>query len=69
MKIEMGKKYRTWNGNKVRILCIDAEGSYPVIGMELCAGVWIVGTWHSDGSVDETGINNEWDLVEEQETA
>ena len=32
-KIEMGKQYRTREGAPVRILCVDREGDYPVIGL------------------------------------
>lgn len=33
-KIEMGKQYRTRGGHPVRIICVDREGDFPVIGLK-----------------------------------
>lgn len=33
MKIDMNKKYHTKSGHKVRILCVDSRGSFPVIAL------------------------------------
>ena len=33
MKIDMNKTYKTRSGSPVRILCIDADGDFPVIAL------------------------------------
>jgi hypothetical protein len=33
MKIEMNKKYKTFDGQDVRIICVDKGGKYPVVGI------------------------------------
>ena len=33
--IEMGKKYRTRNGRTVRVICVDAKGTKPVVSLVL----------------------------------
>ncbi len=34
MKIERDKWYVTRGGDKVRVVCVDAPGNYPVIGID-----------------------------------
>lgn len=33
MKIELNKIYRTRNGRKARIVCIDAKGNFPIVAL------------------------------------
>jgi hypothetical protein len=57
--IEMGKKYRTRDGRDVRILCVDANGDRPVVGL-INGNVHI---WNPDG---QYWVNEEFnsDLIE-----
>jgi hypothetical protein len=60
MTIEMGKKYRTRDGQDVRILCVDAPGSRPVISLvdnNLCR-------WTEDGHFWIGRNNHHMDLIE-----
>ncbi len=59
--ISMDKTYKTRNGKPVRLLCTDAGGSYPVIG--LVNGE--VYTWASDGSYYASIGDHRHDLIEE----
>lgn len=43
--ISMDKKYRTRDGRDVRILCVDAGGIFPVVGIVDFGAI----TWTSDG--------------------
>lgn len=69
MKIDINKQYRTQNGEKVRIYCTDASGTYPVHGaiaifdVDHEAEVWMVHSWTSKGTIRE-GHNHPYDLVE-----
>jgi hypothetical protein len=50
--IDINKQYRTRDGRAVRVLCVDAKSSYPVIGLvtytdDLTAEY--VETWRLDG--------------------
>lgn len=49
MKIDMNKKYRTREGNEVRILCVDAPGHNPVIGYIVLFGTAYPNSWSSGG--------------------
>lgn len=57
--IEMGKTYTTREGRPVRILCVDAEGDYPVVGM--------IGPnclrWKINGNYNYMGHNSLDDLI------
>lgn len=44
--IELGKKYETCDHRPVRILCTDAEGAHPVVGL-LDGEVY---RWRADGT-------------------
>jgi hypothetical protein len=48
MKISMDRKYRTKDGREVRLLCVDAKGYWPVVG--LIDGE--LETWTRDGLAD-----------------
>lgn len=65
MKIEMGKKYQTKDGNPVRILCVDREHSdYCVVGLratKTCGEQ--MSSWTVEGHFRK-GEDNEDDLVE-----
>lgn len=60
-KIEMGKQYRTCDGRNVRILCIDRENKYPVVG--LINNVYIAG-FTETGRFCEDGYLSHNDLIE-----
>lgn len=70
MKIEMGKKYKTRDGRKVRLYAVDCGGTYSVHGAIANGDVKSVTSWdacgrHNNlGNICETGRNN---LVEVKE--
>lgn len=54
--ISMDKKYCTQNGKSIRLLCVDAPGVYPIVG--ICEEVlmrWTIDGkyWHDKDSVDD----------------
>lgn len=57
--IDMSKKYQTRDGTVARILCTDADGERPVVGMiDGC-----IYRWRPDGTYGN-GCNLEADLIE-----
>lgn len=56
--IEMTKTYRTRDGRLVRLLCVDAGGSWPVVG--ILSGC--VATWSIEGSY--ASKQSDEDLIE-----
>ena len=68
MKIEMDKKYKTREGNNVRILCTDRNHhQYPVMGLiEQKDGDYVV-CWTAYGicSSSHKGFDK-WDLIEDK---
>jgi hypothetical protein len=70
MKIEMGKKYRTRDGKKVRIYAVDGVGDYCVQGAyfgspQYGPSGWYVINWKSDGKFVEH--EECYDLIEDKE--
>lgn len=65
MIVDINKQYRTQDGEKVRIYCIDGSGTYPVHGaiFDDEVEVWMVNSWTSKGMTRE-GHNDPYDLVE-----
>lgn len=59
--ISMGKKYKTRDGARVRILCVDGPGARPVIGL-VCNQIT---TWDIGGSHQSAKHKDDWDLVED----
>lgn len=65
MKIELNKFYRTRDGKKVKIICIDRYGpnfpliEYPIIGLGPC-GEFLALT--RDGKISQDGMDlvSEW---------
>lgn len=63
MKIEVGKKYKTRNGNIVFIHCVSTKGFFIGETMEQNELACI---WFSDGKLRSSAtILNDWDLVSE----
>jgi hypothetical protein len=65
--IEMGKRYWTRNGRDVRILCTDARGGFPVIGLlsETCNPESdYPESWTKDGLYTKSGERSIFDLME-----
>lgn len=64
MKIERDKFYRTRDGQKVRVVCTDAIGHYPVVGLAesetVCRRYRINGMWR-----DIESVTTEHDLIAE----
>lgn len=63
MKISMVKKYRTRDGREPRIICIDAGGNYPVVGV-MDTEVY---RWAFDGRRYLSAGASELDLIEYHE--
>lgn len=61
--IDFNKPVQTKDGCKVRILCTDRKGTYPVVGLILhSGGVESLDTWTASGKCLKTEGNEE-DLV------
>ena len=61
MIVEMGKEYRLANGNEFRLLCTDAGGQHPVVGLVIDGGEWVTTRRRADGT---SAINTKFDLAE-----
>ena len=61
MIVEMGKEYRLANGNEFRLLCTDAGGNHPVVGLVIDGGEWVTTRRRADGT---SAINTNFDLIE-----
>lgn len=62
MKLEAGKTYVTRSGLKVRVLCTDAPGGYPVVAMSesgLVLKISEAGRLYNT----EAACDNHWDIV------
>lgn len=67
MTISMDKKYKTRDGEPVRLLCTDAKGPYPVVGLVRRTDVDIFGSWAADGRIMAFGkLKSGNDLIEVQ---
>ena len=67
MKIEMGKKYRTRDGRKVRVLCTDRRhNEYPVVALvtSFCGTTETLDTFTSNGFEVTTESESNYDLIE-----
>lgn len=66
LKIEVGKFYKTRDGNKVRIYTTDRGGRYPIHGA-IFDGRWINAEWEKTGQyadwvpLSSADIVAEWD--------
>lgn len=58
--IDINKKYQTRKGAPVRILCVDREGNYPVVGL-IGENVY---SWSANGQITHSP---DWELVEIKE--
>jgi len=69
MKVDLAKKYQTRNGHPVRILCIDAKGEQPVVGLYLTntgtgKEAEVPTNWFLDGRWSCNDQGSDLDLVE-----
>lgn len=62
--ISMDKKYKTRDGRDVRILCTDAPGDYPVVGL---INNVLVHSWTSNGAFNRDPSLGPSDLIEVNE--
>lgn len=66
MNIELNKCYRTRDGRKARIICVDAKQKQPVIGLvdtngvEIFARYGLDGSWILDGKKRGSDLISEW---------
>lgn len=65
MKIGVGKMYETRGGQLARILCTDAKGKYPVVGLISTTEGEVVESWTCDGQLYSDNSGTEDDLVRE----
>ncbi len=67
--ISMDKQYKTRNGRDVRLLCTDANGTFPVVGLiTQTNGQQEAGCWTSTGGSWSDGSFSSSDLVEVKRT-
>lgn len=45
MKLEVGKFYKTWAGNKARIYAVDCGGQFSIHGAVFLNDIWSSKTW------------------------
>jgi len=64
MKISKRKKYKTVNGDKVRIYAVDGGSPHSVHGAILINKFWAVRGWTLTGLFLDQSIPHHWDLVE-----
>jgi hypothetical protein len=64
--IEMNKKYKTRDGQEVRILMVNGGGEYPVIGARKDGEFWEEASWSMEGNF-YTNEEDGRDLLEVQE--
>lgn len=66
--IDLNKRYRTRDGRDVKVLCVDAPGSRPVVGYYVTDGFDSSVTprsWKADGRTNQAGdVDNVHDLIE-----
>ena len=63
MKIELGKTYKTRDGLKARVICVDRKFDDPVVALFFMGDYESIGTFRADGRYcsEESGT----DLIEE----
>lgn len=73
LKIEVGKCYKTRDGQKVRVYATDGEGAYTIHGAYHDGNGWVLGQWQPDGRIYFSdhrefvkSIESEW--IEPEET-
>lgn len=63
--VDINKKYQTRDGMPVRLLAMDAKGTYPVIGLVDVGNAEYSRQWTEDGKADFRGyVKTNYDLVE-----
>jgi hypothetical protein len=64
--IEMGKEYRTRDGDPVRIYSVEgANAMQPVVGERLFLNdVWTASAWDKEGRWNIDGTEHRFDLIE-----
>jgi len=62
--IDINKKYKTREGQKVRIYATDGAGDYPIHGAIKASTGWENWVWSKNGNFLVSGEENEYDLVE-----
>jgi len=61
--INMTKKYRTRDGRYVRVLCVDREGTQPVVALvKYTDGTECLAAFDADGKY--RGVPSDFDLIE-----
>jgi len=64
--IDQNKKYMTRDGMPVRILTLDAKGTYPVVGLVDVGNAEYAHHWTEAGKADFRGyVKSNYDLVED----
>ena len=61
MIVEMGKEYRLKNGDYYRLLCVDAGGTAPVVGLVYYNSGLVTYRHRLNGT---SSVNPDFDLVE-----
>jgi hypothetical protein len=59
-KFVVGKWYKRGDGELIRVVCVDAPGSFPVVGIKSCGNPV---TFTSDGYFWEDDVDSDKDLI------
>lgn len=63
--VDINKKYQTRDGMSVRLLTMDAKGTYPVVGLVDVGNAEYARHWTEEGKADFRGyVKTNYDLVE-----
>lgn len=62
LRIERDKRYKTRDGKVVRVICVDADGHYPVV---VCTTGGHVSKRHADGRAAYGRETHPYDLISE----
>lgn len=63
MTISLDKKYKTRQGDEVKLFVLDGGGHYPVIGILSSQDYWTAMRWDVNGKINATSLTS-FDLVE-----
>lgn len=61
--IRMDGQYQTRDGREVRVLCVDAKGTQPVVALVSDDDCEFVRRYNADGLYNESGCTGPSDLV------
>ncbi len=63
LSLEVGKSYRTRDGRKARVICVDAKGIQPVVALTLQTDTEFSRKFNSDGTFLASHNESDLDLI------